>query len=387
MNELSAILNNIHKFTTAELEALVQKFPYFQQGHLLLAKKYQQEGNSKFDQQLQLAALYTRDRELLYNLFKDADTQFSEFQSAEIEEAPISEITLPELPAIEEEPVEKQPEVVEEDVVLTPLINGEEFRPGESELSSIEEKPVLEGDVPLRDGMANDSSSINELIIDIEDKPEENEAESPPSEERAANEYTMTPLVFGDEQKTETIDEAPVTEEELEEAPPVQQAEQMLTPLVEPPIEKTEVFFPAGPHTFDEWLKMYAQSNAILREPKPEIKPVEIKDDKKDEELNELIVGNQSDYLHQLVKEETTYSPGLTKFIEQQIQKHKHAELKKPVSDNDLDADLITETMAKIYEMQKKYDKAIRAYEVLRLKFPEKNDTFAARIDHLKSLL
>src|ERR1035437_1741581 len=59
------------RFSTVELENLVVKFPYFQQAHLLLAKKYQQENSRKFDQQLQLAALYTQDRELFYNIFND----------------------------------------------------------------------------------------------------------------------------------------------------------------------------------------------------------------------------------------------------------------------------------------------------------------------------
>ena len=44
----------------------------------------------------------------------------------------------------------------------------------------------------------------------------------------------------------------------------------------------------------------------------------------------------------------------------------------------------VTETLAKIYEAQHCYDKAIKAYEILSLKYPEKRNTFAARIDTLK---
>ena len=44
----------------------------------------------------------------------------------------------------------------------------------------------------------------------------------------------------------------------------------------------------------------------------------------------------------------------------------------------------VTETLAKIYEVQNCYDKAIKAYEILSLKYPEKRNTFAARIDTLK---
>lgn len=45
----------------------------------------------------------------------------------------------------------------------------------------------------------------------------------------------------------------------------------------------------------------------------------------------------------------------------------------------------LTETFVKILELQKKYTQAIDAYEKLRLKYPEKSDYFAARIEQLKT--
>ncbi|HXH18630.1 MAG TPA: hypothetical protein VNJ07_06060 [Chitinophagales bacterium] len=47
-------------------------------------------------------------------------------------------------------------------------------------------------------------------------------------------------------------------------------------------------------------------------------------------------------------------------------------------------AEMITETLAKIYESQKKYDKAIEAYRILSLKYPDKKAYFAQRIESLK---
>lgn len=47
--------------------------------------------------------------------------------------------------------------------------------------------------------------------------------------------------------------------------------------------------------------------------------------------------------------------------------------------------ELMTETLAKIFVKQKKYDKAIQAYEILRLKNPEKNSFFANQIKVLKN--
>mgnify|MGYP003481919701 FL=1 len=46
----------------------------------------------------------------------------------------------------------------------------------------------------------------------------------------------------------------------------------------------------------------------------------------------------------------------------------------------------MTETLARIYLEQKKYQKAIQAYEILILKYPEKSSLFANRISEIKKL-
>ena len=47
---------------------------------------------------------------------------------------------------------------------------------------------------------------------------------------------------------------------------------------------------------------------------------------------------------------------------------------------------LMTETLAKVYLEQKKYQRAIQAYEILILKYPEKSYFFADRIEDIKKL-
>jgi tetratricopeptide (TPR) repeat protein len=47
---------------------------------------------------------------------------------------------------------------------------------------------------------------------------------------------------------------------------------------------------------------------------------------------------------------------------------------------------LMTETLAKVYLEQKKYQKAIQAYEILILKYPEKISFFVDRISDIKIL-
>jgi len=55
-------------------------------------------------------------------------------------------------------------------------------------------------------------------------------------------------------------------------------------------------------------------------------------------------------------------------------------------SNNEENSYLMTETLARVYLEQKKYTKAIQAYEILILKYPEKISFFADRISNIKIL-
>ena len=48
--------------------------------------------------------------------------------------------------------------------------------------------------------------------------------------------------------------------------------------------------------------------------------------------------------------------------------------------------ELMTETLAKVYLQQKKFKKALYAYQILSLKYPEKNSFFADQIKNIKQL-
>ena len=80
----------------------------------------------------------------------------------------------------------------------------------------------------------------------------------------------------------------------------------------------------------------------------------------------------------------------LDKFIEgnPKIVPKKETEIKIDIKDSiKMDrTELMTETLARVYLEQKKYKKAIQAYKILRLKYPEKSSFFADRINAVKKL-
>jgi hypothetical protein len=347
----------LNRFSTSELETLVEKFPYFQQAHLLLAKKYQQQNDPRFDQQLQLAALYTQDRELLYSIFNEKVMA----SPAKVEQLIQKEIRPEIQPETQSVIQQKEPEIPASD--NEPVVTEEATPKKEEELIQLVKVVPPEPEIPVSD---------NQPVLKEEtQEPEVIEAQA---EERNQTVQTPEPV----EEKTEEITVEEEKELLLSDSEPVISA----APAIDTTEEK---FLITDPHTFDEWLQAFAQTDV----PKLELNQEEIpaEPDKQDAELEKLYMANIPVNLQELVEEETHYSKGLDKFIEEQIQKHKAPAVKMSSYENELAPELITETMAKVYEMQKKYSRAIRCYEILALKYPEKNDFFAARINYLKSII
>ena len=71
------------------------------------------------------------------------------------------------------------------------------------------------------------------------------------------------------------------------------------------------------------------------------------------------------------------------------IQEHPDEELQKPQIDNENDGknEILTETLARIYIKQGKYDSAIEISRRLSLKYPKKNRYFADQIRYLEKLI
>ena len=132
--------------------------------------------------------------------------------------------------------------------------------------------------------------------------------------------------------------------------------------------EKLEIgkplpFTPSERHSFQEWLQL-TKFSPIEREIDKKNTSNDPKKQKKLDIIDKFIEANPK---IAPVKETTKAPANISKSVEEPTH-------------------LMTETLAKVYLEQKKYTKAIQAYEILILKYPEKSSFFADRINEIKNL-
>ncbi len=116
-------------------------------------------------------------------------------------------------------------------------------------------------------------------------------------------------------------------------------------------------------HSFQEWLQL-TKFSPIERENEEENENIEREKLKKIDIIDRFIELNPK---IPPIKQSTSTPVNITKSTEEPTH-------------------LMTETLAKVYLEQKKYSKAIQAYDILILKYPEKSSFFAIRIKEIKEL-
>ncbi|MDP1746716.1 MAG: hypothetical protein Q8L90_14170 [Bacteroidota bacterium] len=142
------------------------------------------------------------------------------------------------------------------------------------------------------------------------------------------------------------------------ETPEIEKAES------ETSISITENFDSSQAHSFTDWLKHASNAN----EPA-------VEENKLDESSSKKAA---ADLIDKFLREEPRMSKPKTEFYNPvNMAKQSVAE----------DITFVSETLAKIFVLQGNYIKALKAYENLRLKYPEKRLYFAAQIKNLRKLI
>ncbi|APZ45206.1 hypothetical protein BW723_02350 [Polaribacter reichenbachii] len=202
----------------------------------------------------------------------------------------------------------------------------------------------------------NPNEEIHQQIIDkISD---ETSFKSEDVEPEVTSTKEEVPEEIKQEESTsiETISEeieVETTKKPIEETvvEPVQETEEKLE------IGKPIAFSTSENHSFNQWLQLSTKKPVVRAESSPK------KVSKKVKIIEKFIQSNPK--------------------IEP-LSKDKKVSIS--VSKNTQDSSLMTETLAKVYLEQKKYENAIQAYRILSLKYPEKSGFFADQIKRVQIL-
>ncbi len=414
-NKLLSVLRDIRllKFVSEdELHQLADDYPYFQQAHILLAKKYLLDSNPHFEEKLHLAAIYDSDRTNLRAIMlgdvekKEAAATAQPAEAVAVEtpledelsHASMSDVLPPQDSLLEEENYEAiteentstEAEALEELEGIS--LPSETTQEEELSHASMSDMPPPQDSLPeeenyeamTEENTSTEAGALEELEATV--LPVETAQEKELSHASMSDALPPQDTII-EEENYELVEDNNITEatamEELEAVVTTEPAHTNGAPL-------TETFNVNQPHTFADWLKFIQNSPRALlhKSSAPDYHPISVAEPQQPavEELvyvehnPDILVAEPADNL-QAIDEfvaETTHTSELTRVIPIKEQ------AEKSVEEND---ELLTETLARVYEDQQLYGKAIRIYALLSLKFPEKSLYFASLIKELKSKL
>lgn len=410
-NEFINLLNNPEKVegkSVEELKKLATEYPFSQPVQLLYAIRLSQSSEYLFNRQLGKTSILTDDRTLLFDLFeREPDEEVEGSLELSLDEKLQKEFKIEERNAEREEPrFPRDP--VEQKLVQRPMPPAPEVKPEVakkpepkpqaakrdlSHLSPSEKvKAILEENRRLREEFAGKKSGVSSLEEPVL-KVEELESIAEQSQEGITEESLV-------EENLESVGEAeevdiPFTIEEEKSEPIFEIGGEDLAEEVEDFSESEEdeveiAFenkiqplaakdegdsFVKSAHSFGGWLKYFSDTGKKYEPNQEEV-------DKPAKEKSSL--AEKINLLDSFVEK----LPALkqkARFQTKEEPKKENINMNRLMDDND-DGSMVTETLARVYIKQKHYDKAIKAYEIMKLKYPEKSSFFADQISEIKKL-
>lgn len=337
------------------LEELLKEFPYFQSAHLLAARLYKVNDSIHLQKQIKIAAANITDRRVLYNLIENFDAMH------QAENSDNNAVAANEKNEFNNT---NQDDEVEADEVVISVVEPAHEIPGIPELAATETnlKEASPEIISAEIASSNDEGAevkvpFNDHAILSEGPVSTIEAEIPLEREIK---LALAATIYAKEFEQNVIEtEGPSAE--IEELLP--KKEERSSGKVEHPNNDQTA---EGTTAFVAWLKNLkdtAHTGAII-----EAKTTETQSQKEAEKLVEAFM-EKPIMRAKPVKQEFFSPVNMAKLS---------------VTDNDF---FVTETLAKIYIKQGNLTKAIKVYQNLSLKNPEKNTFFATQIKILKEQL
>lgn len=370
LSEYTYLLNNpnsVNEKQAKALETVVDSFPYFQSARALYLKGLYNQDSYKYNFALKQTAAHTTDRSVLFDFITSDEFTIIEKDIYEQKLALLMDIEVveSEIPHVKE--VIENPAAEISSISVKPTV---EFESADIDFVKLENNPA--GDEGAEEitltkvfstAIDENLHALTEEVLSSETNPEDNE----PADELISSEISEKTI-----EETMVVVAIPSEKNNLE---PI--IEEVIPEIEEKlAIGKPITFSQNEKHSFQEWLQLASFKPIERIEEKKETTQIEnsVPEDKKKQE-------NTSDKLKK--------SEIIDKFIESNPKITPAKELAeiplKPIEVSDT-THLMTETLARVYLEQKKYSKAIQAYEILILKYPEKSIFFADRIKDINIL-
>jgi hypothetical protein len=391
--------SKLNKDSLEKLNAILEKYPYFQTVRLLLVKNIQNLNNQVGKNELNQTAAYIGDRKVLYYLLH-------RLQDTESEEIIESESKL------QPQQIEKEIKDTLQENISDTVLNQLNYY-NDTESVDIELIPGLAIDVRKQYG---DGIELDEKMFSINQVPEQTSSDT--EEYFELSDSDLTAPLDGDILISDNSLENDISDKIDEKSEII---EEIKTEIVEDNIENTSIEKSVNTaedlkaendieyqtKSFTEWLNdidktgyptterleeiIVPESEAVTEKNLPVEQLKEIQFDyvalleKKPEVLQSSENNENKDTKRQfensLIDRFITENPRIVP--RQQSIPNEDVSIDS-VKENE---HFITDTLAKIYLKQGNYSKAIFAYEKLSLKYPEKSSYFAGQILEIQKLI
>lgn len=326
------------------LADLVDEYPFFQIAQMLYVKNLQNVEDIRFNKQLKLAAAYMHDRSVLFSLLKQSS--LATVESLEEWTEPDELTIIDELPTekLHESESDPEPELEPEPV----------FEPD----SVPEPEPVFEPET--------ESGPKSEVVSELEPEPEPEPGKRKQIRIHKDQEFIGT--------ENDLDNEVPEVNTHGD-SDPLQKSNYLKELERFVPIADIDMLYFDFPKSYREDLLEFAFEKFT-----PEFEAVSVKDSQAGK--------NRSDHRDKLASNEL-----IEQFIQEQPRiQAPPKDMPPPRNDISLeslkeDESFMTETLARIYLKQGYYLKALKSYEKLSLKYPEKSIYFATQIEKVKDLI